>query len=273
MAKYISPFNFREYLTALNIPHKKFEVLETANNGKIRAASNEYLQFGGLPEAINLNDKRDYLTNIYQNVFLADIIVRNNIRNQETISLLIKKISETVMHEVSYSTLYKSVKSVISSTSRNSIIDYIDYAKDAYLLFATKNYFSKFTDRESIPKYYFTDNGILNLFFIDKKPALLENLVAVTLHNKYQDKIFYLKSNKTKIDIDFYVPETKTAIQVAWQIDSMSREREIGNLLKLADSFDEVENLVIVTQGEEDVIKKDDKIIHIVPIYKFLLEE
>lgn len=82
-------------------------MLDTVNNGQIRAAANEYLRYGGLPESIILTDKRNYLTNIYQNVFLADIIVRNKIRNEKTISLLLRKIADTVMHKVSYATLYK----------------------------------------------------------------------------------------------------------------------------------------------------------------------
>ncbi|MCJ2172416.1 ATP-binding protein [Lactobacillus kefiranofaciens subsp. kefirgranum] len=272
MAKYIAPFNFSEYLTAKNISHDKLALLDTVNNGQIRAAANEYLRYGGLPESILLSDKRNYLTNIYQNVFLADIIVRNKIRNEKTISLLIRKIADTVMHIVSYANLYKNVKSVINTVSRNAIIDYIDYAKEAYLIFSTKNYFAKFNERESSPKYYFTDNGILNLFYIDKLPALLENIVAIKLHNKYQEKLFYLKSKKTGVDIDFYVPASKTAIQVAWEVNDTSKEREIGNLLKLADNFTEVENLVIVTHGEEETIEKEGKTIQLVPLYKFLLE-
>ena len=271
MSKYIASFNFHEYLTARKIPHDKMAVLDTVNNGQIRAAANEYLCYGGLPESIPLTDKRNYLTNIYQNVFLADIIVRNKIRNEKTLSLLLRKIADTVMHEVSYATLYKNVKSVINTTSRNSIIDYIDYAKEAYLLFSTKNYFAKFNERESSPKYYFTDNGILNLFYIDKLPALLENLVAVKLHNKYQEEVFYLKSQKTGIDIDFYVLSTKTAMQVAWEVNDTSKEREVGNLIKLADNFDEVKNLIIVTHGEETEIQKEGKTIQVMPLYKFLL--
>lgn len=271
MTKYVAPFSFTEYLTAKKIPHDKLSVLDTVNNGQIRAAANEYLCYGGLPESIILTDKRNYLTSIYQNVFLADIIVRNKIRNEKAISLLLRKIADTVMHQVSYATLYKNIKNVISTVSRNSIIDYIDYAKDAYLLFSTKNYFAKFSKRESSPKYYFTDNGILNLFYLDKLPALLENLVAIKLHNKYQENLFYLKSQKTGIDIDFYVPASKTAIQVAWEVNDTSKEREVGNLIKLADNFDEVENLIIVTHGEETEIQQEDKIIQLMPLYKFLL--
>ncbi|TDM69440.1 ATP-binding protein [Lactobacillus crispatus] len=101
MTKYVAPFSFTEYLTAKKIPHDKLSVLDTVNNGQIRAAANEYLCYGGLPESIILTDKRNYLTSIYQNVFLADIIVRNKIRNEKTISLLLRKIADTVMHQVS----------------------------------------------------------------------------------------------------------------------------------------------------------------------------
>ena len=196
-----------------------------------------------------------------------------NLRNHSSLHKLFYslKIADTVMYKVSYATLYKNIKNVISTVSRNSIIDYIDYAKDAYLLFSTKNYFAKFSERESSPKYYFTDNGILNLFYLDKLPALLENLVAIKLHNKYQENLFYLKSQKTGIDIDFYVPASKIAIQVAWEVNDTSKEREVGNLIKLADNFDEVENLIIVTHGEEAEIQQKDKIIQLMPLYKFLL--
>lgn len=92
MTKYISPFNFREYLDYLRIPYTKNALYLNQNIGQVRGKVGDYLQFGGLPEAINLVDKRNYLTNIYQNVFLADIVVRNNIRNKEGLSLLIKKL-------------------------------------------------------------------------------------------------------------------------------------------------------------------------------------
>ncbi|MCT3535181.1 ATP-binding protein, partial [Lactobacillus crispatus] len=68
-----------------------------------------------------------------------------------------------------------------------------------------------------------------------------------------------------------YVPASKTAIQVAWEVNDTSKEREVGNLIKLADNFDEVENLIIVTHGEEAEIQQKDKIIQLMPLYKFLL--
>ncbi|WP_295746959.1 ATP-binding protein [uncultured Limosilactobacillus sp.] len=272
LTKYVAPFDFDEFLTAKEIHHTKQDVLLTATKGKINSAINEYLQFGGLPESIRLQDKRNYLNNIYQNIYLADIIVRNKIRNPEALRVMVRKIAETVMHELSYNKLFNAVKSVGLSVSRNSIIDYVEDVKNAYLLFTTKNYFNKFADRESTPRYYFSDNGLLNIFLMNKDATLVENQVAIKLFNQYQDQVYYLKSNRTGIDVDFYIPQSKTAIQVAWTIHGTAKEREISNLVKLNNSFKEVEHLLIVTKGDkEETITKGDTTIHVLPLSKFLL--
>lgn len=96
-------------------------------------------------------------------------------------------------------------------------------------------------------------------------------MVAVTLHNTYQDKVFYLKSRETGIDIYFYVLQTKTAIQVAWSIEGFAQGREIGNLVKLAKKSDKVKQFVIITKDEEKVINQEGITIQVIPLYKFLL--
>lgn len=273
LTKYVAPFNFDEFLRAKDVPHSKNDLLVSNIQGQINAQLNEYLQFGGLPETIFLADKRNYLNSIYQNIYMADIIARNGIRNPQALRLLIQKIAETVMHQVSYTKLYQSVKSIGLSIGKGSIIDYVQYAKNAYLLFQTKNYFNKFADRESTPRFYFSDNGLLNIFLVNKNAALLENQVAVKLFNKYQDNVYYLKSSKTGIDIDFYVPEQHTAIQVAWTIQSDARHREIDNLVKLGQSFDQVQQLVIVTKNDsEQTIQSNQQTIEVVPLSRFLLD-
>lgn len=274
LTKYVAPFNFDEFLRARDVPHSKTDLLVSSVQGQINACINEYLTFGGLPEAILLADKRNYLNSIYKNIYLADIIVRNGIRNPEALRLLIPKIAETVMHQISYNKLYQAVKSVGLSIGKNSIIDYVQYAKNAYLLFQTKNYFTKFTGRESTPRFYFTDNGLLNIFLVNKNAVLLENQVAIKLFNKYQDDVYYLKSSKTGIDVNCYIPETKTAIQVVWTIQSGARHREIDNLVQLGQSFDEAKRLVIVTKSDHHTtIKEGKQSIEVVPLNRFLLSK
>lgn len=203
LTKYVTPYDFDEYLTAQNVPHDTRALLQTKANGRIRSYCAEYLQYGGFPEAIQYTAKREYISGVYQKILLGDIITRNGIRNDYAIKILMKKLAESVKSEISYTKLHGILKSIGISVGKESIIDYIQYAKDAYLIFSVQNYYARFAEKESNPKYYFSDNGLLNLFLDDKKPSLLENAVAVYLTQNHPQDVFYLKSPKTGIDIDF----------------------------------------------------------------------
>ena len=204
--------------------------------------------------------------------YLGDIIIRHQVRNPQALRLLLSKVAETVMREVSYSSLYKAVKATGAAISRNTVQDYLDFAEESYLLFKVKNFVYKFADRESKPRFYFLDNGILNLLLFDKKSALLENAVAVALHNYYQDNLYTFKSDKNKIDLDFYLPPAKTAVQVAVRLDDYSREREVGALVKFAKNSREPQRLVIVTEYQKETIEQDGQTIEVLPLADFLLE-
>ena len=156
--------------------------------------------------------------------------------------------------------------------SKDSVIAYIHYAVQAYLIFPVQNYFSRFTEREGMQKYYFSDNGLLNLFLHDKVAALLENAVAVGLRRR-NFEIYYLKSSKTGIDVDFFVPEKELAIQVAYSIEGEARKREVDNLLRLSQKFSEASQYLILTRNEEETISENGVTIRVMPIWRFLLEE
>lgn len=272
--KTIYPYNFNEFLTAKGIDHTSAQLFDTLLSGRIRRGAADYLSHGGLPETLIYSDHRNYLESIYQKILLGDIIARNDVRNPEAFRLLINKIAETIMHDVSYRNLAKSVQSVLNKkVSTETIINYISFAKSAFLIFDVKDYISKFTDRNTTPKYYFSDNGILNLFLLNKVSVLLENVVAIALYEKYHDHLFYLKSAKTKIDIDFYLPEEETAIQVAFSIDDRSYDREVGNLVRLAKNDQHVKRFIIVTSEEEKQLEVDGVKIEIMPLYQFLLSD
>ena len=138
-------------------------------------------------------------------------------------------------------------------------------------MFDVKNAVAKFVDREGNPKRYFSDNGLLNLFLVDKPTALLENEVAVAMSDVYGENLHYLKSNKHGIDVDFYVPEEKLAVQVAYALTDTSKPREISNLVKLSKVDKNIERLLIVTKNEDKKIVEDGVEIEVIPTWKFLL--
>lgn len=269
--KYISPYNFNEYLTANKIQHDEKATHTTKLNGRIRSALKNYFYEGGFPESLLFQSKREYVENIYQKILLGDIVARNSIRNPDAMRILMKKIAETVMHEVSYSKLHNIISSIGIKISKDSLISYINHAENAYLIFRIQNYVAAFVDKESVPKYYFSDNGLLNLFLIKKDSALLENQIAIKLQSLYHKEIYYFKSSKTGIDIDFYIPQKNTVIQVAYSIQGEARIRETENLVKVSKEIKEIKHFVIVTYEEEEIIEQDGIQIKVIPLYKFLL--
>nr|MBP3280869.1 ATP-binding protein [Treponema sp.] len=270
LTKYITPYNFAEFLTAKNVDFSEPATLATKESGKIRAAVEEYFYYGGFPESLNRLDKRGYVSSIYQKILLGDIATRNNIRNPNALRIMMKKIAEAVKDELSYTKLHNILKTIGVPVSKDSVIDYIRYAKESYLIFAVKNYFSKFVEKETTSKYYYNDNGLINLFLTKEEPRLLENLVALTLKNRYKEGLYYLKSQN--LDVDFFVEQEGLAVQVAYSVSNISSTRETDSLIQAAKSVKEAKRFLIVTYEEEKVIELAGITIEVRPLWKWLLE-
>jgi predicted AAA+ superfamily ATPase len=142
--------------------------------------------------------------------------------------------------------------------------------EESWLIFSMENYAAKFVEKESAKKYYFRDNGILNLFLIDPETALLENRVAIELKKHFGDEVYFYNKN---VEVDFYVPQHDWLIQVAYSIaNDDTREREISSLLKVAKHL-QSQRLTIITYNEEQTISLDNgSTIEVIPLWKWLLE-
>ena len=270
LSKMIMSFSLSESLEYKKIPHDEKALLTSSKLAKIRKGCQEYIMNGGFPEAQLLNQKREYVKSVYEKVLLGDIVERESVKNKMALRFMIKKIAETVMHEISFNTLAGNVKAAGIKTSTDSMIEYVSYAENAFLLFRNRNYVFKFAEKEGTPRFYFYDNGLLSLFLVDKPSALLENAVAVYLKRRYGEEVYYFKSNQTGIDIDFYLPEKNCAIQVAYSL-AEAEERETRSLISFAQKTKGVKRLIIVTQEEESTIIKDGLTIEVIPVYKLLL--
>lgn len=267
ISKEILPYSFKEFLRANSVTKDAYSTKDLAHVNRL---INDYFVNGGFPESIAFKNKREYISSIYQKVLYNDIIVHNNVRNENGIKLMIKKIAESVRQNLSYTKIQNIITGIGYKISKDIIIDYCSYCKDAFLLFTIENYYASFLDKNSNPKYYFMDNGILNLFLDDKRSSLLENIVALHLYRSHKESLYYLKGNK--VDIDLYLSDTNTAIQVAYSInDGDAYNREVNNLVEFSYSSDKKCKLLIVTYEEERMINLEGKIIEVIPLKKFLL--
>lgn len=275
LATEVYPYSFEEYLKAGSISADELTRLGMAGRSNIIRQWNDYLLWGGLPEAYGLSVRRAYLSSVFQKIYLNDIAIRRKISNVPILRLLIKKLAETVCRPVSYNRLSGVLSSVSGKVSMPSVQKYIEACEDAWLLLRLRNVSAPFAEKESFCKYYFVDNGILDLFLVDGETALLENVVALSLfrrygHDKDNERVFFYKD--ANWEVDFYIPEDKLAIQASYSISKSKDtfDREV-NALSALPELKECSRRIILTNDEQKTITDKFGTIEVIPAWYFLL--
>ena len=270
IVKEVFPFSFGEYLKFNEMSYSENDLFVTEKRAAIKNKFSEYFSSGGFPESLSVSYKRDYINGIYQKIFLGDIAARYSINNYHALNTVIRKLAESVKQPMSFNRIANIVSSTGVKFSVNSAIKYMEYIENAWLVLSVDNIAGKIVDKMTNKKYYFADNGILNLFLTDSKTTLLENIVAVNLLRKYgrRDNVYFYHNN---IEIDFYVDDLQQAYQVSFSIaDKDTRHREVTALKKIHKVLP-VKKCFIITYDEEETIIEDNIVINVVPIWKWLL--
>jgi predicted AAA+ superfamily ATPase len=272
LSAYIYPYSFREYLEAQDI-HLEKEWQYGKQRATVQQQFSTYMMWGGFPELLLYRNKRKWLNDLYEKIVLGDIIQRNKVKNELALRMIMKRLAENVMQPTSYRRLANLLISTGIKVAVSTVSDYVRFAKEAFAIFSLDNYASKFVEKETVKKHYFVDNGLLSIFLNNGSTLLLENLCAIYLYEKYEDKLYYYNKN---IEVDFFVPDEAYAIQAAYSIygEGMTNtyDREVKALQQL-DRFFPLQRMVIVTFDEEGIIEiAEGKKIEVIPAWKWLLE-
>ena len=270
----VYPFSFKEYLSYTGVAYDDIALTATESKARFMKAYGEYFTWGGLPESIKLPVKRNYLSSVFQKIYLGDIVQRNGISNPRLLQLMVKKMAESVMQPVSYNRISKILSSVSGKISVPTVSNYIGFAEDAWLLLRLRNIASSFSDKESICKYYFIDNGLLTLQLLGAETILLENMVALSLFRKYghdedNERVFFYND---KVEVDFYVPEDELAIQVSYSIADPETEKREKEPLEKLPNVHPCRRRIIITYDEEGTLTDKHGSIEVIPCWKWLLE-
>lgn len=234
----VYPYSLEEYLTVQQVSRSDLSIYDRDMRATLFRHWTEYLHWGGMPEAALSPVKRSYLSSVFQKIYLGDIASRTSVSDTELLRLMLKKIAEGVGNPVTYNRLANVLSSVKGKVSTPTVIKYIEQSEASWLLLRLRNINAAFAEKESACKYYFIDNGILNLFLIGGETALLENVVALSLFRRYghdsnHQRVFYYNDN---VEVDFYIPEEELAIQVSYSITQSQStfDREVDALRKFA---------------------------------------
>ena len=270
LTKEVYPFSFREYLEYHGIELPYYWELSPVKTDVVRLFS-DYFYYGGLAEMFDMQDKQSWLQSLYQKILYSDIVVRKGVRNEQSLRMLVRKLADSVMQPTAIKRLQNILQGNGTKITRETISSYLDYMHESYLAFGISSFTDSISERETIKKHYFYDNGLLNLFLFQPETKLLENMVAISLYKKYGEDLYYYNKN---VEVDFCVPKEGLLVQVSYRmLDDATKNREIGALQKVA-KFLQAKRCMIVTYDQEEKIalKDSDIYVEVVPIYKFLLD-
>lgn len=268
LSVYVFTYSFEEYLKAIGISVSGGSQYGRKAN-ELQRHFRTYFEWGGFPELVNFREKRVWLNSLYNRIFFNDLVVRHKVKNEDSLRMCIRRLAESVMQPCSLNRLSNLVKSTGMPCSPSTVMEYVRYLQESCLLISLDNYVSKFVDKETVKKHYFIDNGLLHLFINNPDTALLENLCAINLYKRYGKGVYYFNRN---IEVDFYVPDEKLAIQASFRMsEEATLEREIKALVALHGLYETQRNLII-TYEDEGIMERDGIKIEIIPVWKWLLD-
>ncbi len=250
------PFSYREFL---NFTNKKPNI----------NSFQHYFIKGGFPEYLKFNNAQ-ILQELLNDILVRDIAVRYNIRSIKTLKEMALYLITNIGKEFSYNLL----KRTFDLGSTNTVIDFVSYFEDSYLLFTIQKFdYSLKKQLVNPKKIYSIDNGLSNAnstSFSGDKGRMLENIVFINLRKKYKE-IFYFQE---KNECDFVVKQgtnIRNAIQVCYDLNEDNKKREINGILGAMKKFKLKEGLIL-TYDQEDKIKTDNSKIIIMPVWKWLMQ-
>ena len=263
------PFSFSEFLDFRGQQHLLGDIFGTIARGEIQSAFNDYLQQGGFPIYLKSEDGI-VLKTLYDNILYKDVMVRNQIVNEREVKELVYYTVSNIGKPLTYTSLAK----VIGVKNPTTVKNYLEYIENTYLLFSlSKLDYSVKAQLRNPKKVYAIDNALvsrLGFHFSGEEGRLLENMVYIELRRR-GGEIFY--HNSGNAECDFVVRDgfrVVQAIQVCYLLDSSdTREREIRGIQDAMDIY-QLSKGIIITNTHEEEVKYGDKMIHILPAWKWL---
>lgn len=272
---HIYPLTFKEFMEAYD--------------GDMYRGWAEYVVYGGLPLTVTMKteeQKISYLTNLFKETYLKDIIERHHIEKTQELEDLVNILASAIGTLTNPPKIEATFKSAIQSTiSLNTIRQYLEHLEDAFIINKANRYNVKGRKYIGTPlKYYFEDVGLRNArlgFRQVEETHLMENIIYNELRSRgYTVDIGVVekrgtdengKEYKNQLEIDFVanLGSKRYYIQSAFSMPTEEKRiQEKASLVNVNDSFKKiivVKDVVNVTRDEDGITTMS--------IYDFLLKE
>lgn len=236
--RYISinmlPFSFKELIQYYDEMHENIDEIKLFE---------QYLSYGGFPGLLNYEneEKEKYLYDLYSTIVLNDILYKNKVKDLDLLERLMEFMISNIGQLFSANSISKYIKNENRKTTPHTIINYMDYARNAFIFYQIKRENIKQKRKLLISdKYYLVDSGFYFIFNGSTQRnwgQLLENIVFLELIRQgYSITIGKIQD----LEVDFVCRKANQIkyIQVSQSIlDENTRKREFKSLEKISDSY------------------------------------
>ena len=243
---------FRGRSSQIHVFPLSFAEFNMAIGGDKRDNFDRYMIYGGLPYILHLKTEeqfKNYLSNLFDELYIKDIVERNQIERPDLLKDILNILSTFISSLTNPLNITNSLKSVKKEKlSTNTVSNYIEYCKDAFLISEAKRYDVKGKHYFDYPnKYYFTDIGLRNArlgFRQIDTGHIMENIIYNELLIRgYSVDVGVVVDRRNganaKKEIDFVVNQgdKRLYIQSAWQMNTDEKIKAELDSLKLTKDF------------------------------------
>ena len=261
------------YMQIHMLPLSFSEFLEYYGKENELKKYNTYIENGGFPYLLNLDNNNDlirnYLDGIYNTILLKDVVSRNNVKDTLILESIVKFLFDNIGQIVSTNKISATLNSNNRKNSVNTIENYLSYLLDSYLIYKVSRYDIRGKEYlKTGDKYYVCDLGLRNYLLggIKDLGSILENVIFLELKRKgYQ--IYIGKYDDLEVDFVLKNNDGIKYVQVALSVrDEKTLARELNVLKKIKDNYPKY----LITL---DYDKVDHEGIRQIPALEFLTGE
>lgn len=247
---------FRGRATQVHVFPLSFEEFYSHVGGDERKALDTYMLYGGMPRLLALTDekdKKDYLSSLYSELYVKDIVERNGIEREDILNDILDFLASQISSLTNPTNISNALTSMKNEKVNSTLVsNYVQHIIDSFLISMAKRYDVKGKTYFKYPnKYYYTDIGLRNarLNYRQYDPGhIMENIIYNELLRRGYSVDVGVVTDRTgganvQKEIDFVVNDAdkKIYIQSAFQIDTDKKESsELTSLMQSKDFFKKI---------------------------------
>lgn len=247
---------FRGRATQIHVFPLSFEEFYSHVGGDERKALDTYMLYGGMPRLLALTDekdKKDYLSSLYSELYVKDIVERNGVQREDILNDILDFLASQISSLTNPANIANALTSMKNEKINATMVSsYVQHIIDSFLISMAKRYDVKGKTYFKYPnKYYYTDIGLRNarLNYRQYDPGhIMENIIYNELLRRgYSVDVGVVTDRaggaKIQKEIDFVVNDAdkKIYIQSAFRMDTDKKESsELASLTLTKDFFKKI---------------------------------